>query len=198
MLIPQTLSHWLVIISACINLVGASAYIRDTLVGKTKPNRMSWLMWALAPLISTTAALSAGATVWVTLRVFLAGLLPLLVLVASFLNQQSYWRIRLFDCMCGCCSCLAIILWRAADSPQLAIVCAILGDGLASLPTIVKAWKYPDTETGAMYAASFISLWLVLPAIPEWTIANAAFQIHLLIISGILLIAVYRRGPDGH
>ena len=43
--------HWLVVLSV-LSTAGASVYIRDTLVGKTKPNRVSWSMWALSPLSS--------------------------------------------------------------------------------------------------------------------------------------------------
>lgn len=185
--------HWLVVISLLISTAGMYAYIRDTLSGRTKPNRISWSMWALAPLISTAAALAAGANIWVTIRVFWAGLLPLLIFLASYVNKQSYWKISAFDFTCGFFSLFGLILWVAINSPQLAILCAVVGDGCASFPTIIKAWKYPETETGSTYIASFLSLVLVLPSIPAWNIENAAFQIYLLITSALLLIAVYRR-----
>lgn len=86
-------AHWLVVLSALINVAGAYAYIRDTISGKTKPNRVSWSMWALAPLIGTGAAWASNADVWATFRIFLAGFIPLLVFLASFTNQQSYWRL---------------------------------------------------------------------------------------------------------
>ncbi len=185
--------HWLVIFSIFISTAGASAYIRDTLAGKIQPNRVSWSMWALSPLISTAAALSAGADPWATARILIAGLLPLLIFLASFVNQYSYWKVSIFDLTCGFFSLLALIMWLIAASPQLAILCAIAGDVCASLPTLIKAWRYPKTETGAMYGASLLSVVLVLPSIPVWTIENAAFQMHLLIMSSLLLFAVYRR-----
>lgn len=82
-------AHWLVVLSALISIAGSFAYIRDTLKGRSKPNRVSWGMWALAPLIGTAAALSAHADIWATVRIFLAGFLPLLVFLASFINPQS-------------------------------------------------------------------------------------------------------------
>lgn len=187
------LIHWLVVISALINGMGAYAYIRDTLSGRTQPNRVSWSLWALAPLIGTAAALSAGADIWATVRVFLAGFLPFLVFLSSFVNRRSYWKITVFDMVCGVFSVLALILWLTIDASRLAIVCAVIADGWAGLPTLIKAWKHPETETGATYAASFLSLILVLPAIPEWNIENAAFQLHLLIASLLLLFATYRK-----
>ncbi|MFH1426312.1 MAG: hypothetical protein ABIG66_02660 [Candidatus Kerfeldbacteria bacterium] len=185
-------THWLVILSAIISISGASFYIRNTIKGKTKPNRVTWSMWALAPLLGTAAAISAGADYWATLRIFLAGFMPLLVFLASFVNRKSYWKLTLFDGISGICSLGAIVVWAAISSPVLAILFAAIADGFASLPTLKKAWKYPETETGITYIAGFVAVLLVLPSIPVWNIENSAFQIYLLIVTTLLVLAVYR------
>lgn len=186
-------AHWLVVLSAFMSVVGAAAYMRDTLAGKTKPNRVSWGMWAVAPLIGTAAALYAHADMWATIRIFLAGFLPLLVFLASFVNSQSYWKLTKFDFLCGLCAALALVGWGVADAPRFAILLAAMGDGFASLPTIRKAWQYPETETGITYVASFASVLMVIPSIPQWNIENSAFQIYLLAANAALLVAVYRK-----
>lgn len=186
-------THWLVVLSAVISISGASVYIRDTVAGRTKPNRISWSMWALAPLIGTAAALAAGADFWATTRIFLAGFLPLLVFAASFYCPQAYWKLNAFDLACGALSLIALLVWGLADSPRLAVLLAASADGFASLPTIVKAWKYPETETGLTYLASLLAVLLVLPSIPVWNIENASFQVYLLIANVLLLFSVYRK-----
>jgi hypothetical protein len=186
-------SHWLVILSAIISILGAAAYIRDTIKGQTKPNRVSWSMWALSPLIGTAAAIAAGADIWTTVRIFLAGFLPLLVFLVSFVNSKSYWKLTLFDFLCGFCSLLALVAWLVIQSPILAILIAALGDGFATLPTLRKAWLNPESETKITYIASLVSVLLVIPSIPVWNIENSAFQIYLLIANIALLFVVYRK-----
>lgn len=185
--------HWLVIASAILSLFGATAYIRDTITGKTKPNRVSWSMWALAPLIGTAAAIAAHADRWATVRIFMAGFVPLLVFVSSFVNKKSYWKLTVFDFLCGICSILALIVWGLVNSPLLAILLAALGDGFAALPTIRKAWLNPETETGLTYVAALVGVLLILPSVPKWDIQNSAFQIYLLTANTLLVVAVYRR-----
>lgn len=186
-------THYLVILSVLISVVGSYAYIRDTIAGRTQPNRVSWFLWALAPLIGTGAALSAHADPWVTTRIFLAGFLPLLVFLASFINRKSYWKITLFDVVCGAFSLLALVAWLMLGSFKLAILLAIIADGFAALPTIRKAWKFPKTETGLVYMAGLVSTILILPSIPVWNIENFSFQIYLLIVNLFLLTAIYRK-----
>ncbi len=185
--------RWLIILSVFTSTIGVYAYVRDTLRGKTKPNRVTWSMWAIAPLIGTAAALGSGADIWVTIPVFMAGFLPLLVLLASLVNPQSYWQLTSFDLSCGGLSLAALLVWSLIDSPRLAIVLAAVGDGCATLPTLFKAWTFPETETGLTYLAGVISMIFVIPSIPEWNIENAAFQIYLLASNCLLLTAVYRK-----
>jgi hypothetical protein len=150
-------------------------------------------MWAFAALVSAGAAIAGGATLWTTSRVFVAGFIPLVIFLFSFVNKESYWKLTAFDFFCGILSLIALLVWLMAGSPKAAVLIALTGDAVATLPTILKAWKHPDTETGIIYIASMVSAALVLPAIPVWNIANSAFQIYLLIITSILAFAVYRK-----
>jgi hypothetical protein len=189
----MSFEHWLVVLSTLISCAGGYAYVRDTIKGTTKPNRVSWGLWALAPLIGTGAALYAGADIWVTIRTFLAGFIPLIVFFASYWNRQSYWKPTKFDIACGLLSAVALVVWLVADLPIYAILLAAVGDFLAALPTIIKAWKYPETETGVTYFTSLISVLLVLPSIEVWNIENSSFQVYLIVVNILLLLAVYRK-----
>jgi hypothetical protein len=68
---------YLVFLGAAVQLVGIWSYIKDTVKGDAKPNRVSWLLWSIAPLIGTAAAISDGVT-WEVLPVFMSGFGPLL------------------------------------------------------------------------------------------------------------------------
>lgn len=85
------------------------------------------------------------------------------------------------------------MVWGLADSPRMAILFAAIADGLATIPTLRKAWSHPETETGITYVASFIGALIIIPAIPVWDIPNSAFQIYLLTANFVLLFAVYRK-----
>ena len=184
--------HWLVVISIGIGLAGAAAYIRDIRKGTTKPNLVTWFLWAIAPLIGTGAAISAHADIWGTARIFLAGFIPLIVICFAFANKRSYWKLGRFDYLCGTFSLLALIIWLSVGLPKIAIVFAALADGFAAIQTIRKAWRHPETETGITHVSSLLGVLLVLPSIPNWQVENWAFQAYLVVCNSLLVIAVYR------
>ncbi|SVB45824.1 uncharacterized protein METZ01_LOCUS198678, partial [marine metagenome] len=61
------------------------------------------------------------------------------------------------------------------------------------IPTFIKAWNFPETETRLIFINSFLSAVLIIPAIPVWNIANSAFQTGLMLTTGAFLVAVYRK-----
>lgn len=184
--------HGLVLLSAAISLTGAIAYIRDMFRKKSTPNLVTWGLWAFAPLIATGAALSAHADGWSTVRIFMSGFGPLLVFVFAFITHQNYWKISKFDVLCGVFSLIAVFAWLLADSPVAAILFAAIADLLATLPTVIKAWKHPETETLYTYVVGIFTATLVIPAIPVWNIENSAFQVYLLVANAALCAAVLR------
>ena len=48
------------ILAAMVTVTGSAGYALDTLRGRTEPNRVSWPLWAIAPLIAFAAELSEG------------------------------------------------------------------------------------------------------------------------------------------
>ena len=189
----MTFPHCLVIISTLLLLWGGYAYFRDTLAGRTKPNRVSWFLWALAPLVSFSAAFSVDADIWASVRVLVGGVVPGVIFLGSFFNRKSYWKLTWFDWFCGGLSLTALLFWQLASSPLIAVLLATAANTFASIPTFIKAWNFPETETRLIFINSFLSAVLIIPAIPVWNIANSAFQIGLMLTTGAFLVAVYRK-----
>ncbi|MFM1849049.1 MAG: hypothetical protein RL417_2523 [Pseudomonadota bacterium] len=187
-----SLTSGLIVLSVALSIIGAWACVRDTLAGKTKPNRVSWFLWALAPIIGAAAAAAAGGEFASYGRTLLAGIMPGLVFIASFYNSQSYWKTTRFDIFCAVTAVAALIAWGFAHSPLTAIVLSTAADGFASIPTVVKAWRHPETETGMIYLTTLLSVGLVFPTISAWTLENYLFPVYLVAINIILVWAVYR------
>lgn len=145
-MIPEQVAY----ISIFTSLFAGYFYIRDTLKGGTKPNRVSWFMWFIAPMIASTIVFQSGSIVSFV-PVFMSGFVPFLVFLVSFKNKNAYWKLDKLDYFCLFLSLCALISWIFLKEGLLATIFAILADGIAFFPTYLKSWEAPDTETVGPY-----------------------------------------------
>lgn len=125
-----------------------------------------------------------------SLATFMAGFCPLLVLIASFVNRKSVWKLTRFDLTCGVLSLVGLILWQLSGQSNVAIIFSILADGLAAVPTIIKSYHHPETETWQGFSTSAISVAITLLTIKVWTFANYGFPVYLLICCLLLVYLI--------
>lgn len=169
------------------NIFGTAKYIIATLRGQTKPNRVTFFLWALAPLIAFAAQLQEGVGIS-SLMTFVVGFNPLLVFIASFVNKKSEWKLHPIDKVCGILSLLGLLLWMVFQTGIIAIVFSILADALAGIPTVVKAYHEPETENPWPFIGGVISATIALLVARAYDFATIAFPIYIL---GICALLVY-------
>lgn len=187
------LPQYFVYISIFSTLFAGYFYVRNTISGKTKPNLVSWFIWFLAPTIAALVQLGKGAGLS-ALPIFMAGFVPLLVLLASIKNKNAYWKLGTLDYICFALSLLAIVSWIFFKEGTLATLFAILADFIAFIPTYVKSWRAPETETlSSYYSGSFNSILSIL-TLAILSFNTAGFAIYLLFGNLVeIFIVLYRR-----
>lgn len=178
-----------VLLAALFNIVGSLTYAINTIKGRTKPNRVTWFLWALAPLIAFSAQLDEG-VFWQAIMTFMVGFGPLLIFLASFINRKAYWEITKLDITCGAISVLALVLWLITGTGLIAILFSIFADLLAGVPTLIKAFRNPETEHHSVFRNGAISAGITLLTIKEWTAANYAFALYILLICLVLYLLI--------
>jgi hypothetical protein len=181
--------EYLVFIAAFASLTAAAAYIHSMFKYQTMPNRVTWLMWAIAPLIATAASISSGVD-WAVIPVFMSGFSPLLIFLASFFTRKAYWKLSKIDYFCGALSASAIVLWYLTQEPNLAITLAIASDAFAAIPTLTKAWFNPQTESIWPYLIGIFAPLTSFAVATIWSFNELAFPVYLIIINSLLLTAV--------
>ena len=186
--------EYFAIIGAVIGSAGGFYYLYETIKGKVKPNRITWLLWGLFPMITFVAQRVQGVEglSWAT---FAAGFTPFLILAASFLNKDAYWKTERRDYLLMAAAVVGIVLWAVTDSPNLAILFALVADFLAGLPTIIKAYRHPETESWKAYALSTIGFGMSILAIQTYTFEDSAFVAYVFGLNGVLALLSARKQP---
>jgi hypothetical protein len=178
-----------VFLGAALNFYGAITYAISTVRGHVKPNRVSWLLWALAPLIAFLAEIVQGVGIqsFMTLAIALGSAL---VFLLSFGNRHAYWEITRFDLLCGSLSLLALILWYVTKTGNIAIIFSILADGLATAPTAVKAYLHPATEHYGAYLFCALNGAITLSTIRIWHFDYYAFPLYIFVVFSLIFVLV--------
>lgn len=180
--------NW-VYVGSAIGALGTAVYLRDTLRGTTKPNRVTWLLWSVAPLLATAVELDEGVGLR-TLPTFMIGFMPLLVFIGSFHNPESVWKVRRIDYACGLMSVVGTVVWLVTRNGVLAISAAIVADFLAGVPTLMKSWTHPETETVYTYVGAVLSMVILLLTVDHWTFDVVAFPLFIVFMGSVEVVLV--------
>jgi len=181
-----------IIVGTLIGAAGSVVYLINTVKGKVKPNRVSFLLWSIVPFIAFFAQIKQGVGL-VALMTFSTGFTPLTIFIASFINKQAEWRLTRFDLMCGILSLMGLVLWVITKVGNVAIFFSIVADGIAAVPTIVKAYKYPDTEIAWPWIATVFGVVLTLLTLSTFTFANCGFILYILVVNILIYTLVQFR-----
>ncbi len=186
------MSIYILILASIVQLIGAGLYIRSMITGSTKPNRVPWFLVAFAAFVATGVAVYEGVR-WAVLPGFMSGFGPFCIFVASFVIPEAYWKSTKFDYFCGFLSLLGVMLWLGMDKGALALIAAISSDFLATVPLLIKAWKFPETESSVEFLTTFFAATVGLFVIQSWRFVEWGFLVYLVVISSVLVFAVERK-----
>lgn len=179
--------HW-VFAGAVLGLIGSIRYATAVTRGSVRPNLVTWSLWASAPLIAFFAQVDSevGLPAVMTLA---AGTGPLIVIVTSAITRRHYARLGVIDLACAGIAIAALAIWLGLDDAPLAVVFAVAADAIAALPTLIKAWRHPDSENILFYVLVAVGATITLLTISVWTLQAWAFAVYQLSIC-VVIVAV--------
>ncbi len=186
------LPEYIIFFAIALNLVGQIFYIRSIARGEARPNLVTWFVWMLAPFIAVFFQIKAGAGLSI-LPIFMAGFGPLIIIIAALLKKNNYWKMTTFDIYCGLLAIVALLCYVATQNLGLSIIFALLSDMLASIPTIVKSWKFPETESSSAYIGAVVSNVIGLLIIKTWSFSIYSFGVWLIVLNLGLTIIIHRK-----
>jgi hypothetical protein len=187
------LNENIVYIAAAVHLlVGQRSYLVATLRGRAKPHRVSWFFFALVPWVAYVAELNEGVGTQAVLTL-MVGFGPTVIFLVSFINKKASWSISRFDIACGILAAVGVILWLITREGAMAILLMIMADIAASVPTLVKAYRYPWTESPWVFCTGCGFGGLTLLTIDDWNFATYGFPGYIFAICALLAILIIFR-----
>ena len=88
------------------------------------------------------------------------------------------------------------MLWLVTANDTVALFSFIVADLLAGLPTVLKSWRDPSSESPSAFLGGTLSTLVTLATVTTWTSAEVAFPVFVLAYNLFLLSLVAGRiGP---
>lgn len=179
------------ILSSAFVLIGAFPYLKDIHQKKAHPHILSWLGWSFITALGAFAMLADGST-WAVAILFANTALCIMVVMYSIIRKVGVWATSRMDMVFFGLGIVGLILWKTLDLPVLALICAIIADFAFGLPTIIKTYKDPASETSFVWITVTISGLLSLFAIQSFAFHEIAYPLYLFIFDTTVLLLVLK------
>ncbi len=188
--------HW-VFLGAALGLLGSARYSLAIVRGSVRPNLVTWSLWGIAPIIAFFAQLDAGVGLPAVMTLA-AGLGPTIVVTTSLISRRYFARFGMFDLACAIVAVIALAVWLGLGDAPMAVFFAVAADGIAALPTVIKAWRHPDSENALFYLVVSVGSTITLLTISTWNPEAWAFVAYQFAICMLLAIMIpFRRRALG-
>ncbi len=171
------------VLSIVLVLAAMPPYIIDILKGKTKPERMTWLIWSGLGITAFVSQAALGAT-W---SLFFSGL-DLLgsVIILGLSIKYGVGGLSFNDKLAFVLAVIGILASLIAKQPVIAILGVVLADVSAAVLTWIKVWRDPGSETTISWllfaTGGVCSLFLIRP----WSWALAVYPLYLAVANYIV------------
>jgi hypothetical protein len=122
-------------------------------------------------------------------------MLAVLCVVVLGLFGYGYKKYGPIDIACLVISLSAIVLWQVTGNPMVALYLAVAADLFAGIPTFVKAYRDPASETLSAYLIAFFAAIAAGLSSTLIDVTNLLWPAYILIFNGgtVILILLGRR-----
>ena len=170
-------------------------YIRDILKHKTKPHRVSWLIFTILGSISFFSQLAKGATY----SDIFPGILSINVCIIFLLSlTYGVGGVTKKDYLVMITVALALVAWYFTKEPAIALYIVILIDAIGVYLTLEKVYKHPETETASLWLMSSLAGLFSLLAVGKSDIILISYPLFIFFADGSIALTAFIRKKENN
>lgn len=185
-------SDFTILTSTAVGVILLATYIPygiDIFKGKVKPARSARLMFVILLSVALLQQHSLGSG-WV-LAITIGELIGSMAIFGLAMKYGVGGLGRL-DVACYVLLFASLVLWTVSDNALLALHLTILVDLIAFMPTLVKTWHAPKSETSLFFAVGAAAPLLGVAASGSYGYSIIAFPLYLAFVNGLEVGLIYR------
>jgi len=176
------MKEYLAIASLVVSVAANIPYIRETIQGKVRPERISWLLWTL---LGATYYFSAVIADGATLFTFGELIGPVLIFILA-LKFGVGGKSR-FDLYSLAVALVAFILLFVLKGVLISLILALVVDSIGAMLTIRKLLIDPASESKSFWGMGAIASVLALLSLEKFNPETMLFPVYVLMISSFII-----------
>lgn len=166
---------WVGIISGILQVVSIVPYVLSILRGTTRPNIVSYIIWTLVQCINIVSIITAGAS-WSIIQLVAVTFNTVLIIFLC-LRGYGYKEYTRLDWFCLGIALVAAGILIFSSRPLLALSCGIFIEITATVPTLVKTYRHPETELALAWSMMFVASILSFISTTRLDFQNLVFPV---------------------
>jgi hypothetical protein len=177
-------------LAGILNILGYVPYIKDILKKKVQPHRITWGIWTILTTIAAFNQVSNGggySTLFFISTAILVGIVFILSLRFGVGGGSKV------DIICLVLAILLLIYWVTVQETRISTLLAVIIDGVGVIPTLIKTFKNPETETYIQWTLAGIAGVATLLAVPRLDWALIIYPLYVILANGSIVATKYLR-----
>lgn len=174
-------------VSALLTATCVLPYLRDIYRGRTRPQRVSWFVFATLSIVAAVSQFLAGARAGAWLASGSA-IGFTLVFVASIRHGVGGTSVR--DLLSLAVALTGVVLSVVVERPIVAVAAVIMAEVAAISLTVRKAVRDPDSETASTWLIDALAGAVALLAVTDHSFMSTLYPVHHLLVNAWVLGAI--------
>ena len=169
--------------------IGALPYLYSIIRGETKPSRTTWFIWLTVSIILFLTYYLSGAreTLWQP------GIAVLFNLIFAILSlKYGVGGTNKLDIFCFVGAIISLIFWAFTKNSVVGMTIIVIVAIIGSIPTILKAYKIPESENKTAWLLWSLAAIVNLLAIKSWTYEIIFYPIEIAMIIPFIYFLLMR------
>lgn len=183
------------IVALVFNIAGYVPYIRDIFRGIVKPQRITWGIWTILTTIAAVNQIKNGGGFSAYFFVSTC-----LLVAATFVLSLKFGMggASMLDKICLGLAIGLFVYWATLHDTRLSTLIAVIIDGVGALPTVVKTYHRPETETYPQWVLAGLGGLLTILAVPRLDWVLLIYPAYVFVMNGAIVGTKYIRDRQKH
>lgn len=177
-------------ISIIIGFTSPLIGISSVIWGNFRPQRMTRFLIFLLSLLFVGTLFAQGDKngIYIAVAQLIGGLV---ILMLSFKKGIGGWETT--DKVVLFMTLMSLIIWKTTSNALLGLLMSMVTDFIGFVPTIIKTWKWPETEEWKFYMSDVLSSTFSILSITYYSLSTLAFPAYILFINALGVVLILGR-----